>query len=700
MTIVSVIACNSGDKDTEKKMNYPTTEQRDSSEVYFGTELKDPYRWLEDDNSPETADWVKRQNAFTDSVLAAIPYRDKIKKRLNEVWNYAKMGTPYKRGEHYFYFKNDGLQNQDILYVVDEPGGEEKIFFDPNKLSDDGTVALSTTSFSDDGNYFAYQISRGGSDWKEIYVRNVETGEDMEDHIEWVKFSGISWYNDGFFYCRYDEPKKGDELSQKNEFHKVFYHKLGTKQAIDRLVFEDTKNPQRNHYVDVVGEGKYLTIYKSESTYGSAVSIKDLADKNSKFIDIVNNFDNEHSILDFIDGKFIVLTNYNAPKYRVMTFTAEKPEIADWQELIPESKGVLQSVNFANGKLIANYITDVHSVLKVYDLKGTFLNEISLPGIGTVSSFQSKKKENTAFFNFSSYTVPTSIYKYDVSANKSELYFRPDVQFDSDAYETKQIFYASKDGTKIPMELVYKKGIKLNGENPVLIYGYGGFNISLNPRFSTATIPWLENGGIYVNTHLRGGGEYGEEWHKAGTKMQKQNVFDDFIAAAEYLIENKYTNPEKIMIRGGSNGGLLIGAVLNQRPDLYQVAFPAVGVMDMLRYHKFTIGWAWAGDYGRSDDSKEMFDYLHAYSPIHSMQAVDYPAVMVTTADHDDRVVPAHSFKYIATLQEKTTGSAPCIIRIATKAGHGAGKSTEMIIDEYTDIWAFAFYNLGMKPQD
>ncbi len=678
---------------------YPQTKKVDTVDTYFGEKVRDPYRWLEDDKSAETAEWVTAQNKITFAFLDAIPFRSKIKERLTKIWNFPKIGTPIKRGDHYFYFKNDGLQNQSIMYILDDLKAEPKVFFDPNTLSKDGTVALGSFVFSRDGKYMAYQIATGGSDWNEIFVKEVKTGEILKDHIEWVKFSGISWYKDGFYYSRYDKPT-GSALSKKNEYHKVYYHKLGTDASADVLTYENKAYPLRNYGVEVTDNEKYLLLSETESTHGNSLSIKDLSKPNAPFIKIAEGFEFEYNTLDEIDGNLLVLTNEKAPKYKLVSIPVDKLARENWKDILPEKTDVLEGCYLANNKLIARYMKDVHDVLQVYDFTGKLEHEIELPTMGAVAGFDSDKKENTAFYSFTSYTTPTIVFKYDVAQNKSEEFFKPTVDFDPSQYDVKQVFITSKDGTKVPIDIVSKKGISLDGNNPTFLYGYGGFNITNKPSFSVDRMIWLENGGIYVNAHIRGGGEDGEEWHQAGTKLKKQNVFDDFIATAEYMIKEKYTNPNKIAIMGGSNGGLLVGAVVNQRPELFRVAFPAVGVMDMLRYHKFTIGWAWAGDYGTSEQDSASFHNLHKYSPVHTIKEnVEYPAIMVTTADHDDRVVPAHSFKYIATMQEKYKGTNPVLIRIATMAGHGAGKSTTKRIEEATDMWSYAFYNMGITPK-
>lgn len=697
MSVLLALTFGCNNKNQEK-MEYPETKKMDTSDVYFDTEVADPYRWLEDDTSTAVKHWVKKQNEVTFSYLKDIPFREDIQNRLKEVWNYPKYSAPSKKESVYFYFKNDGLQNQSVLYMTEDPEKEGEVLLDPNKLSEDGTVSLSSMGVSDNGKYLAYGISHGGSDWNEIFVMDVETKEKLDDHLEWVKFSGISWKDDGFYYSRYDEPK-GSELSAKNEFHKVYYHKVGTPQSEDKLVYWNPQKPNRNYAVGTTEDERFLIMQESAASQGNALFYKDLEKENDKFHQLAEGFEYQHSVVDHIDGEFIVKTNYDAPRYRLVLIDPENPEPENWKDLIPETESVLQMATIAGKKLITTYMVDASSKAYVYSLEGERIHEIVLPGIGSMGSFRGDKEDNEAFYTFSSYTMPPTIFRYDIENNKSEVFRKPEIKFNSDEYETKQIFYASKDGTKIPMFITHKKGLKMNGNNPVYLYGYGGFNISLTPGFSTPMIPFLENGGIYAVANLRGGGEYGKAWHDAGTKMKKQNVFDDFIAAAEHLIDNEYTNPGRIAIAGGSNGGLLVGACMTQRPELFGVALPAVGVMDMLRYHKYTIGWHWAGDYGTSEESKEMFEYLYKYSPIHNLkEGVEYPATLVTTADHDDRVVPAHSFKFIATLQEKHRGNNPVLIRIETSAGHGAGKPTKKIIEETADKLAFIFYNMDIEP--
>lgn len=680
-------------------IKYPETKKVDQVDEYFGVKIEDPYRWLENDRSDETEAWVKAQNEVTQNYLAAIPYKDKIKERLTELYAFETINSPIKKGDKYFYFKNDGVQDQPVLYMQSSDGSEPVVLIDPNKLSEDGTVAMSKNfSISNDGKYIAYQIARGGSDWHEILVKNIETGEELEDHLKWVKFSDIAWFKNGFYYSRYPEAEQGDELSNVNRYHKVYYHKLGENAEKDNVVFENKDYPLRNYSAQVSTDEKYLFVYETESTSGNNLYVKNL-EKNDDFVKLTTGFNYDYNVIDQVGDNLYVLTNFNAPKYKLVRIDVNSLDVGNWVDVIPEKKDVLKECAIAAGKIIASYMVDVKSKLELYDLKGDFLNEIELPNIGSVSDIHSSVSSNELFYTFKSFTVPPTIYKYNVETKSNEIYFEPDLKFDASQYETKQVFYKGKDGIAVPMFIVHKKGLKMDGENPTLLYAYGGFNVSYTPYFKVDRLVWLENNGVFALANIRGGGEYGENWHRAGMRLNKQNVFDDFIAASEYLIDKQYTSPDYLTIQGGSNGGLLIGAVINQRPDLYKVAFPEVGVMDMLRFHKFTIGWAWVEEYGSSEDSIQ-FENLYNYSPLHNISSeLDYPAVMVITADHDDRVVPAHSFKYIATLQDKYNGKNPTLIRIQTKAGHSAGKPTRMKIAEATDKWAFAFYNMGVKPK-
>jgi len=681
----------------QARVNYPETKKGTVTDNYHGTEIADPYRWLENDTSAETEAWVTEQNIVTDSFLNTIPFRNQIKDRLTKIWDYPKFSVTFKKGERYFFFKNDGMQNQSVFYMQESLDAEPQVLLDPNKLSDDGTVALAGYNVSKDGKYLAYSVARGGSDWNEIFVMEIDSRNILDDHLKWVKFSGMSWQGDGFYYSRYDAPT-GSELSGKNEYHKVYFHKVGDPQTLDKLIFENKNQPLRNYYASTTEDEKFLILYETESTTGNALYVKDLTKNNSKFQTLVAGFDNDYTVVDNYNGKLLVRTNYEAPKYQVLEVDPEKLDKKHWKILLPEKEEVLEGISLVGGKIVAEYMKDAYSQAFIYDMEGNKLGDLNLPGIGTMSGFNGEKDENIAFYGFTSFTFPSTIYKYDIAENKSEIYREANIDFDAAKYETKQVFYESKDGTKVPMFIVHKKGLELNGKNPTLLYGYGGFNVSLTPGFSTTRLLLLEQGGVFAMPNIRGGGEYGEDWHLSGTLGKKQNVFDDFIAAAEYLIDNKYTSSYYLAIQGGSNGGLLVGAVMTQRPDLARVAFPAVGVLDMLRYHLFTIGWAWATDYGTSDNAGD-FDYLIKYSPLHNVKdGTCYPATMVTTADHDDRVVPAHSFKFISELQAKQACVNPVLIRIETKAGHGAGKPTAKIIDEYADIYSFLFYNMGITP--
>jgi len=703
--ILAALLCSSSTLYSQT-VSYPKTKKIDFTDTYHGMKVPDPYRWLEDDNSAETKEWVKAENNVTHAYLDAIPFRNKIRERLEKIWNFPRYGTPSKENKYLIFSKNDGMQNQSVLYIQDGLTGTPRVLLDPNKLSTNGTVALGSTAVSHDGKYFAYSIARAGSDWNEINVMDIATGTMLPDQIKWVKFSGISWKGDGFYYSAYDAPASGLELSKKNEFHKVYFHKLGTGQDKDQLIYKNDKFPLRNYGASVTDDEQYLILSETTSTDGNQLYVKDLrkasndpgytTDLMHGFTKINDGFEFEFNVVENIKGKLLIQTNQGAPRNRLIMVDPSNAAQKNWVTIVPEQKDVLQSANVVGDRIITSYMKDASNKAYAYSLEGKMINEIALPGIGALGGFTGKPDDKVSFYSFTSFTTPTTIYKYDILKNKSEVYFQPKIDFDAKGYVTKQVFYPSKDGTKIPMFLIYKKDLQLNGANPVYLYGYGGFNISLTPAFSTARLVWLEKGGIIAIPNLRGGGEYGEAWHKAGTLLQKQNVFDDFIAAAEYLIKQKYTNSNKLAIAGGSNGGLLIGACMTQRPHLFKVALPAVGVMDMLRFHKFTIGWAWVGDYGSSDNA-EQFEYLLKYSPLHNLrQGIAYPATLVTTADHDDRVVPAHSFKFAATLQEKNGGTNPTLIRIETQAGHGAGKPTSKQIDEWADVWAFTFKNLGM----
>lgn len=685
-------SCNPKHQD-QTALIYPKTRKDTTiTDNYFSTLISDPYRWLEDDNSTETKAWVDTQNAVTFNYLNALPGRDSIKARLTKLFNYERFSTPFKKGGRYFYYRNSGMQNQSVLYVQDAPDSEPRVLIDPNTLSKDGTTALGSSSISKDGKLMAYQLSASGSDWNEVHIIDIVSGQKLNDVLQWVKFSGMSWKGNGFYYSRYDAPKDGAALSGKNEFHKVYFHTVGTTQDKDELIYWNANYPLRNYYAQVPESEDALIIFESESTNGTAMYFK--KDGMKDFVPIVSGFDYEFSVIEHRDGKLLCHTNSGAPNYRLVEIDAKNPHSSSWKNIIAEQDQVLESVQLAGNKLVATRLKDVCTQLSVYERDGSFIRNIELPTKGE-ADFVGNKDNNEAFFGFRSFTYPNTVFKYDMESGHFSVFKKPKMDFNPEDYEVNQIFYPSKDGTKIPMFIVHQKGIKLDGQNPCLLYGYGGFNVSNTARFSASNLVFLEKGGIYASASMRGGGEYGEAWHKAGTKSQKQNVFDDFIAGAEYLISHGYTSPDKLAISGRSNGGLLVGACMAQRPDLFKVALPAVGVMDMLRFHKFTIGWAWTGDYGSSDNAED-FAVLRAYSPLHNLKAVDYPATLVTTADHDDRVVPAHSFKFIAELQAKHTGTAPVLIRIDKKAGHGAGKPLSMQIEENTDIWAFVFKHLGI----
>jgi len=683
-----------------KAIQYPDTRRDKSvSDNYFGTDVGDPYRWLEDDNSDETAEWVKAQNKLTFAYLENIPQRNAIKERLTEIWDYEKVSAPFKRGEKYYFYKNEGLQNQAVLYSSDELRGEEKVILDPNTFSEDGTVALSGIYFNKDGNLLGYAKSIGGSDWKEFYIKDLTTGNDREDHLQWIKFSGMAWAGDGFYYSRYPEPEEGGELDASNENAKVYYHQLGTKQKMDKLIFSDPENPKISNYVGTSEGEHFVYLYRTKGTSGTALYITKVNQGEHQFTTIMEDYDYDHGVVDNIGETIYLHTNYNAPNWKLIKFNYDNPNPENWVDVIPESEYPLNSISITGGKLLLKYSKDVSSRLYVYSLDGKSESEVELPTVGTASGFGGKQNDNEVFYNFTSFAYPPTIFRYNINTNSSTLYRQSKVDVDFSLYETKQVFYPSKDGTKIPMFITHKKGLQYDGTAPTLLYAYGGFNISINPYFSVSRMILLESGGIYVSANLRGGGEYGESWHEGGMKLHKQNVFDDFMAAADYLVEKNYTSRDKLAIKGGSNGGLLIGAVLNQRPDLCAVGFPGVGVMDMLRYTKFTIGWAWAVEYGDPEESEELFNYIYNYSPLHTVKKNgNYPAVMVTTADHDDRVVPAHSFKYAANLQAQNLNNQnPLLIRIETAAGHGAGKPTSKRIAAAADTWAFMFHNMDFN---
>jgi len=679
----------------QTKINYPETKKIDHVDSYFNDKINDPYRWLEDDRSAETEAWVKAQNKVTYQYLEQIPYRNQLKDRMEQLWNYEKIGAPFKEGDFSYYYKNNGLQNQSVLYRKDKAGKEE-IFLDPNTFSKDGTTSLGGLNFSKDGSLVAYSISEGGSDWRKVIVMEAKTKKIIGDTIVDVKFSGVSWYkNEGFYYSSYDKPV-GSELSAKTDQHKLYYHKLNTSQKTDKLVFGGAI---KRRYVggSVSEDENYLFISAANSTSGNELYYLDLSTPNSKIVTLIDNYENDNDVLDNKGSKIYLVTNFNAPNKRVVTFDISNSEKENWKDCIAETENVL-SPNTGSGFIFASYMKDAVSFIKQYDYNGKLVRDVQLPGVGTAGGFGGKEKETTLYFSFTNYVTPGTTYKYDPITGKSEVYQKPKVDFDSENYESKQVFYTSKDGTKIPMIITYKKGTQLNGKNPTILYGYGGFNISLTPTFSISNAVWLENGGVYAVANLRGGGEYGKKWHDAGTQLKKQNVFDDCIAAAEYLIQEKYTSSDYLAIKGGSNGGLLVGAVMTQRPDLVKVALPAVGVLDMLRYHTFTAGAGWAYDYGTAEQSLAMYEYIKGYSPVHNVKAkIKYPATLITTGDHDDRVVPAHSFKFAAELQAKQAGENPVLIRIDVNAGHGAGKSVAATIQENVDMQVFTLYNMGIK---
>jgi len=696
--ILGILACILMSCENNPQMNYPETQKKPVIDVFFDQEVVDNYRWLEDDRSEETADWVEAQNDVTFDYLDKIPFKEQLKERLTGLWNYEKIGTPFKEGKYTYFYKNDGLQNQYVIYRYADKIENAEVFLDPNSFSEDGTTSLAGLSFSKNSSLAAYSISEGGSDWRRVLVMNSETKEIIEDTINDLKFSGIQWKgNEGFYYSSYDKPK-GSELSAKTDQHKLYFHKIKTPQSEDVVIFGGVES-EKNRYVgaQVTEDDAYLIVSASESTSGNKLLFKDLRKANSPLVLITDGYENDHYLLDSNGDRLFIVTNFNAPNQKVVEANSSKPEQEHWKDFIPETDYVL-SPSSGSGFFFAEYMVDAISKIHQYDSKGTNLGEVSLPGVGSVSGFSGEKEDAILYYRFTNYANPSSIYAYDPLTQKSELYWNPPIDFNPSMYESKQVFYESKDSTKVPMIITYKKGIELNGKNPTILYGYGGFNISLTPSFSIPNAVWMEQGGVYAVPNLRGGGEYGKAWHNAGTKLQKQNVFDDFIAAAEYLIAEKYTSSEYLAIRGGSNGGLLVGATMLQRPDLMRVALPAVGVLDMLRYHTFTAGAGWAYDYGTAEDSKEMFDYLKGYSPVHNVKAgTSYPATLITTGDHDDRVVPAHSFKFTAELQDKHEGKNPVMIRIETNAGHGAGTPVTKSIDQYADIFGFTLYNMGYR---
>ncbi|MEO0706486.1 MAG: prolyl oligopeptidase family serine peptidase [Cyanobacteria bacterium J06649_5] len=681
-------------------LNYPSTRTVDQTDTYHGVDVADPYRWLEDPNATETEAWVEAQNKVTFSYLNQLPGRDQLNTRLTELWDYERYGIPFKQGDRYFYYKNNGLQNQSVLYTLPSLDAEPTVLLDPNTLSDDGTVALSGIAISENAKYLAYGLSTAGSDWVEWHVRDIETGKDTDDLIKWVKFSGAAWTHDhkGFFYSRYDEPNDKSKLEDVNYYQKLYYHQLGTPQSADTLIYDRPDQKEWGFNGGVTEDGRYLIISVWLGTAPkNLLFYKDLQDPNSEVVELISEFEAYYSLIDHDDNIFWFQTDLEAPKGKVVAIDINNPEKQNWKTLIPEAEETLESVGVLNNQFIADYLKDAYTQIKIFDLEGTPLRDVALPGIGSAGGFNGKRTDTETFYSFTSFTVPSRIYRYDLTTGESTLFREPKIPFSPEDYETQQVFYTSKDGTQIPMFITAKKGLSLNGENPVLLYGYGGFNISLSPSFSVSTLVWLEMGGVYAVANLRGGGEYGEAWHQQGIKTAKQTVFDDFIGAGEWLIEHKYTTAEKLAIAGGSNGGLLVGACMAQRPDLFAAALPAVGVLDMLRFNKFTIGWAWESDYG-SPQNEDEFKALYAYSPLHNLTpGTEYPATMITTADHDDRVVPAHSFKFAAALQAAHEGDNPVLIRIETKAGHGAGKPTAKQIEEATDKWAFLAHELGVN---
>jgi len=697
---IGLLACQTGNRMIETRLKYPETRRVSQVDEYHGVKVSDPYRWLEDDNAPETKSWVESQNQVTFSYLEKIPKRQEIKSRLTELWNYERFGLPSKLGSHYFYSRNDGLQNQNVLFWTEKLEDPGQVLLDPNKLTKDGTVALSGTAITEDGKWMAYGLSTAGSDWQEWFVREVATGRDLPDKIQWVKFSGASWTKDnkGFFYSRYDEPTEEQKLQKVNYYQKLFYHRIGSPQSADELVYERKDQKEWGFHGGVSEDGRYLIISVSQGTDPkNLLFYQDLSQPGSKVVELVGRFEASMDFVGNEGGRFWIQTDLNAPRGRLVEIDISRPEKKDWKELIPQSANKLQGVSLVNDQFICSYLQDAKSLVERRKLDGSLMDQIKLPGIGSAGGFGGLRTDKETFYSFVSYTRPTTLYHLDLETGKSTIYKSPNVSFDPEQFSTEQVFYRSKDGTRIPMFISYRKGLKLNGDNPLYLYGYGGFNISLTPGFSPAILAWMEMGGVYAVPNLRGGGEYGEEWHQAGTKLSKQKVFDDFISAAEWLVAKQFTNPKKLAIGGGSNGGLLVGACMVQRPDLFRAALPAVGVLDMLRFEKFTIGWAWTSDYGSAKNPEE-FAALYKYSPYHNLRGgVSYPATLITTADHDDRVVPAHSFKFAAALQKAHAGKNPVLIRIETKAGHGAGKPTAKVIEEAADKWAFLFRELSMR---
>lgn len=682
---------------------YPKPYKQDQKDNFFGTTVTDPYRWMENENSDTLKRWIAEENALTEKFFSTIPYRDKVRKKMQDIFNYPRYGAPSKQGDLYIFSKNSGLQNQSVLYKQKGLNGTPEVLLDPNSFSADGTVALGGVSFTDNGRYMGYTVAASGSDWQEGYVMEVATGRKLPDHLEYLKFTGLNWKGEeGFFYSRYPKPDESKKLTNQNENMKVYYHKLGDPQEKDQLVFEDPAHPKRTYGASVTEDERFLILYSSEGTSGRGVWYRNLKDPSQKTLSVLfPGYQHEYEVVDNVGDKLLVLTNVDAPNFKLVLVDPKQPAKENWTVVIPEKKEVLSGVGTAGGYLFAEYLKDAYSSISQHDYTGKLVRNVQLPAIGTAGGFSGRRNDKELFYTFTSFTYPPTIFKYDIRSGKSEVFRKPEVKFEPSNFETKQVFFTSKDGTKVPMFLTYKKGLKMDGNNPVLLYGYGGFNIPVTPGFSISNVFFLEQGGVYASVTLRGGNEYGEDWHKAGMLQNKQNVFNDMIAAAEWLVANKYSQPSRLAVRGGSNGGLLVGAVMTQRPDLFAVAIPQVGVMDMLRYHRFTIGWAWAVEYGNAEKSEADFRNIYAYSPLHNLKpGTCYPATLVTTADHDDRVVPAHSFKFTATLQDAQACAKPTLIRIETKAGHGAGKPVSKQIEEAADIWSFIMYNLGMEYKD
>lgn len=696
--VFALVGCNTERNMEENSgLEYPETRKDEISDDYFGTKVNDAYRWLENDTAAETENWVIAQNKVTDAYLDKIPYRQKLADRLTELINYPRVSSPMKVGEYYFFYKNDGLQNQSVIFYQKGRDGEPQVFIDPNAISESGTVAVNLLGASKDDKYMAYTQSDAGSDWSTVYFKEIATNTKLDDSLKWVKFTGAAWDENGLYYSRYPAPEKGMELSADNKDHSIYYHKLGTPQSEDELFYRNERNPNLYHWASITEDDKYLVMYAASGTDGFETFVKDLS-TDGKLTKIYSGYANKTSIVDHKDGMFYARTDVNAPNYRLVRFAPDNYEVENWEDVIPEKEETLVGVSKGGGYLFPEYLKDATSRVYQMNYDGSTVREIEFPGPGSVGGFSGKKEREKLFYTYTSFNYPTTIMEYDLKSGESTIFNQPELAFNPDDFESKQVWYKSKDGTEIPMFIVHKKGIPLDGNNPTLLYGYGGFNISLTPSFSTSNIVFMENGGVYALANLRGGGEFGESWHRQGMKENKQNVFDDFIAAAEYLMAENYTNSDKLAIRGGSNGGLLVGAAMTQRPDLFAVALPAVGVMDMLRYQKFTVGKGWVPEYGSADSSKTEFEYLRAYSPLHNLEdGTEYPSTMVTTGDHDDRVVPAHSFKFAARLQEAHAGKNPVLIRIETDAGHGAGKPISKVIEEQADIWAFTFYEMGIE---